>query len=138
LMAMVEILEGIRISASRIKVVLAIEGIWVRQKFMMKASTTHIGVLTLTRGLAMWVVVIRRGLKSEIPMVIRERERETLETRCEEIRTMAGWGQEDHLIASTVTEMVTSRHHVPIPHSATIAKKMDIGPWHAQPRKDSI
>jgi hypothetical protein len=75
LMAMVEILEGIRISASRIKVVLAIEGIWVRQKFMMKASTTQIGVLTLTRGLAMWVVVIRRGLKSEIPMVIRERER---------------------------------------------------------------
>jgi hypothetical protein len=28
LMAMVEILEGVRISASRIKVVLAIEGIW--------------------------------------------------------------------------------------------------------------
>jgi hypothetical protein len=67
-----------------------------------------------------------------------QRERETSETRCEEIRTMAGWGQEDHLIASTVTEMVTSRHHVPIPHSATIAKKMDIGSWHAQPRKDSI
>jgi hypothetical protein len=47
------------------------------------------------------------------------------------------WGMEIHLIASTTTEMDTSRRHAPTPPSAITVGRMAIEPCHAQPRRAS-
>jgi hypothetical protein len=70
----------------------------------------------------------RGGLTREKPMVTKERERDTSDPRCEESRIMGGWEWEDQLIASTATEMVTSRHPIPTLLFAIIVKKMGTGP----------
>jgi hypothetical protein len=77
----------------------------------------------------------KRGLKSEMLMVIKERG--TLDLSCMEIKTLGRWAWVDHLIASIAIEMDTSRRPAPTLLSAITAKRMGIGPWHAQLRKDS-
>jgi hypothetical protein len=56
-----EMLEGVEISDTRIKVVRVIEVIWKRQKFRETTPTTQVGGLTLICGVEIWVVVTRGG-----------------------------------------------------------------------------
>jgi hypothetical protein len=131
-----EMLEGVEISDTRIKVVRVIEVIWKRQKFRETTPTTQVGGLTLICGVEIWVVVTRGGgRKSDMLMVIKERG--TLDISYREIKAPGGWAWVDHLIASIVIEMDISRHPTPTLLSAITVKKMGTMPWHARPRKDS-